>query len=141
ATWFETSGVPYGQLDFVNVMAYDHCDFNSPCEHSTMGAAQQDLDAFANQGVPRDKLVLGVPFYGYCWGSCPQVPTLPAIGFSDILKSYPDAWNQDWLQEGGATISYNGVATMSQRANLAKGHGGILIWAVAQDSTADHSLL
>jgi chitinase len=58
-------------FDHVNVMAYDHCGgWTGACEQSTYDHARADLEAGTHAGVPADKLVLGVPFYAWCWGSC-----------------------------------------------------------------------
>ena len=66
-------------LDFVSVMAYDYhtgsdiAHFNAP-----LGAAEGDptpestvratVDSYLAAGVPKEKLVLGVPFFGYGYG-------------------------------------------------------------------------
>ena len=56
-------------------------------------------------------------------------------------EGWADAWNQDWIDQGGVKISYNGVATIAKKAQLAKTYGGVMIWAVPQDAAGDHSLL
>jgi GH18 family chitinase len=128
------------QLDFVNVMSYDHCgSWTKPCPHSPYNLAVADLDYFAQQrGVPVGKLVLGVPFYGYCWGTaCAS----SALTYPEILAKYPNAWQTDWIDDTNVQISYNGDATIQSKAKLAKSYGGIMIWEVTEDAPGDRSLL
>ena len=68
----------YPLLDFINVMTYDLngawssiSNFNAPLylspddpTNSTGDSADSAIQNYLNQGVPADKLVLGVPFYG-----------------------------------------------------------------------------
>jgi len=96
------SVVPY--LDFVNIMAYDmarapqHHSALYPSEHSGTMTADGAVRAHLAAGVPREKSVLGMPFYGRggegypdfqdfgrineehrfteCWDSVAQVPYL-----------------------------------------------------------------
>lgn len=71
-----------GLLDFINVMTYDYhtagriAHFNAPLD-AAPGDPTPDLHirgtiaAFLAAGVPSDRLVLGVPFYGYGYGGVP----------------------------------------------------------------------
>ena len=62
------SCVPY--MDFVNVMAYDmggqrgHHASLFPSEHAGYFTSSRAVEAHLKAGVPREKLVMGVPFYG-----------------------------------------------------------------------------
>ncbi|MDX2160371.1 MAG: glycoside hydrolase family 18 protein [bacterium] len=70
-------------LDFINVMAYDMAvasspltGFNAPLYDSSSEpvegtSAHTAIQAYLDQGVPADKLVLGVAFYGRGWGAVP----------------------------------------------------------------------
>jgi chitinase len=127
----------YALFDFINVMSYDHCgSWTTPCEHSTYDQAVNDLTFFRNKGVPADRLHLGVPFYGYCWGTgCPAA----AMTYADILAKWPGV--PDWYVAGGLTLSYNTSATIQKKAQLAKGYGGMMAWELGQDASGDQSLL
>jgi chitinase len=141
APWFldPISDAALAQFDFINVMSYDDCDNTmASCEHATYQLAVSDLSAFTKRGVPAAKLVLGVPFYGYCWGACPDGGYLP---YDAILQRYPDAWQKDWIDQGGSKISYNGQPTIKKKAELAKGYGGMMFWEASEDTAGDHSLL
>ena len=64
------------KLDFINVMAYDYhtggaiAHFNAPLDAAAgdptpENNARASIEAYVAAGAPPDKLVLGVPFYGY----------------------------------------------------------------------------
>ena len=59
AGWQTLSRDAFAAVDSVNLMAYDNDG-----QHSTFEAAQRDLKRLRDLGVPADKLVLGLPFYG-----------------------------------------------------------------------------
>jgi len=129
------------RLDFVNVMSYDHCgSWTKPCAAAPYDESIADLDYFAKQrGMPASKVVLGVPFYGWCWGTA--CGPSAALTYPEIVARYPNAWQMDWITDTGVQISYNGEATMQSKAKLAKGYGGIMIWEITEDALAPRSLL
>lgn len=126
--------------DFVNIMAYDHCSWtDEPCDQASMEGTLEDLEYWTvKRGVPRHKAVLGVPFYGWCWG-CEERQTALTYGY--IVGQYPDAKTEDWLEIGDRVISLNSAATIAEKAKLAQEYGGVMIWELAQDSYGDNSLL
>jgi GH18 family chitinase len=127
----------YAAFDYVNVMSYDHCgDWTPPCEHSTMDWANKDLTYFRGKNVPANKLVLGVPFYGYCWGTgCPMT----SMTYADIIAKWPGA--SDWYVNGGISVSYNTPATIVAKTQLSRMYGGIMIWEIGQDAAGSQSLM
>src|SRR3546814_6282579 len=63
------TSIPY--FDLVNVMSYDAIGPSwgeAGAEHSSYAMAARDLDLWLARGVPRERLVLGVPFFGYGFG-------------------------------------------------------------------------
>jgi chitinase len=134
------------QYDFLNVMSYDHTGPWTPSKpgpHSTYEHAVSDLDYFATtRKIPKSKLVLGVGFYGYGFG--PTLESTPSsMNFSDILATYPGSENADeFRMPGGATMYYNGIATIKKKTQLAKEKAsGIMIWQLQGDAPAEKSLL
>ena len=135
--------IPTGALaeyDFINLMAYDHCSWtDEPCDQASLEGARDDLDYWiGHKGVLRGKLVLGVPFYGWCWG-CADSQT--ARTYAQILGQYPEAKNSDWIVDGDITISLNSETTILEKARLGREYGGIMIWELGQDAAGDDSLL
>ena len=120
-------------FDFITVMSYDNAGtWTGPGEHSSMGQAEDAIDFYRARGVDPEKIVLGVPFYGYCWGNCNGAGSAYVL-YKDIVARFPDAWNQDWIEADGATYSFNGVATMKQKVELGNQYGGVMIWELGGD--------
>jgi chitinase len=134
------------QFDFVNIMSYDHTGSWAPAKpgpHSTYAQAVEDLSYFkVIRGIPKEKLILGVPFYGYGFG-----PTLTTPGISrnygEIVSEFPGAEFSDQLNTGpGRIMYYNGVPTIKMKTALAKAEAsGIMIWQLSGDAPGSKSLL
>jgi GH18 family chitinase len=145
AQWMQggMSDATLRSFDFITVMSYDATGtWTGPGAHSSYQQAVSDLNYYMGKGVARDKIVLGVPFYGYCWGSCPGGSSVYVL-YKDIVARFPGSWNVDWIDTGSARWSYNGVATMKSKTVLANSYGGIMIWELGGDLAASdgHSLL
>jgi chitinase len=146
AQWMQygMSDTTLRSFDFINIMSYDNTGtWTGAGEHSSYAQAQDALNYYASRGVSRDRMVLGVPFYGYCWGNCGNGQSTSYVLYKDILAKYPSASGADWINSNGAQYSYNGLATMRAKAALGKQYGGIMIWELAGDlaTTSDQSLL
>ncbi|MEP6595141.1 MAG: glycosyl hydrolase family 18 protein [Ginsengibacter sp.] len=134
------------QYDFVNVMSYDRTGPWSPDKpgpHSTYANAVEDLEYFGTvRSIPKEKMVLGVPFYGYGYG--PEL-TSPAISmdYGQILAEFPDAeFADEFKMPGGKILYYNGLPTIKQKTAFAKEKAsGIMIWQLQGDAHGEHSLL
>ncbi|HTE34284.1 MAG TPA: glycosyl hydrolase family 18 protein [Chryseolinea sp.] len=134
------------QYDFMNVMSYDRTGPwrpDKPGPHSTYAHAVEDLDYFGiERKLPRNKMTLGVPFYGYGYG--PEL-TSPAIsmGYKEIVKKFRGSENVDeWKMPDGKTLYYNGIPTMRLKTRLAEDKAsGIMIWQVLGDARGKKSLL
>ena len=118
-------------VDWFNVMAYDGGDGgkHSGYEFSiSCGEYWRDT-----RKMPREKVVLGVPFYGRpSWAS-----------YSDIIAVNPNAHTTDTSTINGMDAHYNGVETMQKKTQWAYDNiGGIMIWELSQDTTdSEKSLL
>jgi GH18 family chitinase len=134
------------QYDIINIMSYDQTGSwrpDRPGPHSTYERAVSDLEYFATERkIPREKLTLGVPFYGYSFG--PELTSrASSMNFRQIVTSFPGAEQVDqWTLPTGAIVYYNGIPTMKKKVELAKEKAsGIMIWQVLGDATGDLSLL
>jgi len=136
------SSLPY--FDFVNLMSYDAIgpDWGEPgIEHSSLAYAEAHIAIWQARGLPREKLVLGVPFYGYGYGSYNQ-----DYEYSDLVAEFgsgvPDSDLVGKACAGCSYITYNGLKTIKAKTHLALEHGaGIMIWELSQDAAGNHSLL
>ena len=134
------------QYDFVNVMSYDRTGSwrpDKPGPHSTYANAVEDLEYFGTvRSIPKEKMVLGVPFYGYGFG--PEL-TSPAISmnYGKILAEFPEAeFADEYKMPDGKILYYNGINTIKQKTVLAKEKAsGIMIWQIKGDAPGEHSLL
>jgi GH18 family chitinase len=136
------SSIPY--FDLINVMAYDAIGPSwgtAGDEHSPLAQAKSDMDLWRARGVPKDKLVLGVPFYGYGFSDYKD----GYGGMRDLIARYgDDILKTDVIGKrcGGCSyITYNGLETLQKKAKLAADKGaGIMVWEISQD-TDDHRLI
>lgn len=134
------------QYDFLNIMSYDHTGPwtpEKPGPHSTYEQAEEDLNYFAvERKIPKDRMNLGVPFYGYGFG--PLLTSAPSsLSYGDIVTQFPNANSSDsLLTPTGATMYYNGVQTIQKKTALAmKKASGIMIWQLSGDAIGEQSLL
>jgi chitinase len=134
------------QFDFINIMSYDHMSGKRPAPHSSYSNSAADIDIYAiGRKIPKEKLTLGVPFYGYLYG--PDItgrPYRPSINYRDIVSEFPGAESTDSLKNmsGGKSVFYNGIPTIKQKTTLAKEKAsGIMIWQLGGDAHGSKSLL
>jgi len=80
--------------------------------------------------VSDDRLVIGVPFYGYGPGG-------EAYSYGEIVERNPEYASLNYA-EG---IHYNGMNTIREKAEYSKAFGGTMIWEVSHDSFGNYSLL
>lgn len=132
--------------DFVNVMSYDRTGPwrpEKPGPHAAYEHAVEDLQYFGNvRKIPKEKMTLGVPFYGYGYG--PEITSKAiSMDFAKIVETFPGAELKDeWTMPGGMTLYYNGIPTIKKKTILAKENAsGIMIWQVLGDAAGKKSLL
>jgi chitinase len=169
------------ELDLVNLMTYDFgtgfspvATFNAPLYEVAEDPLEEALrrwnnvagavDWYAGHGVPRDKLVLGVPFYGRGFrvagagGTAglfqPQTGTVEVGDWRDIKRDLltDPAWEQHrhpvarspWLYHPRTQtfVSYEDAQSIVERSRYAAEHGlrGAFMWHLSGDDD-EHSLL
>lgn len=122
-------------FDWINIMAYD-ADPTGP-GHSPLWFAESSIRYWTLRGVPKEKILLGVPFYGAPgW-----------VQYRDIVKANPDNAYGDQASVvvgtwGQIPVYYNGIATIQEKTRLALlKAGGIMIFDINEDTLGDTSLL
>lgn len=110
-------------VDWIHVMSYD--DYGGR-QHSPYELAEAGADYWENtRGVPAEKIVLGVPFYGRPDG----------IPYEELLRLDAEANKKDMVNVNGIDIYYNGFDTIQKKARFVKDNlGGIMIWEITQDT-------
>ena len=124
-TYLKPETIPF--VDRIHVMAYDQ---GTP--HSPFAGATRDIKHWEKQGVPKSKLILGIPFYG-------KNAKGQALGYSEILNRFKPGADSDLA--GG--YHFNGPATIRKKTDYAirEGFGGVMIWELGQDVKGKNSLL
>jgi GH18 family chitinase len=134
---FTTAVVAYGEngmgilpetfelFDFVNVMTYDGPD------HGLMQQFEHGLSFWSTRGLPKDKIVMGLPFYGD--------PNLP---YYKIVSENPAAAQTDTFDDYGTIFHYNGIPTVEAKTKLAmEKAGGVMFWTLDYDAQGELSLV
>lgn len=144
---YEGGMVPVSSLphfDFVTLMSYDAVGPSwgtVGTEHSPYAMAQSHIATWKARGLPKEKLVVGVPFYGYGFNGYAS-----DYGFNDIVAQFGAAAAQKdligTLCASCGYITYNGIPTIKAKTRLALQQGaGVMIWELSQDGTGANSLL
>ncbi len=151
-------------LDFINIMTYDFHTGGSPIagHHSNLypsksihftgpsadKAVQQHIDA----GIPSDKLVLGVPFYGRSWTGVRRADNglyqwtnsteRGSAGFDDLRDEYINKngftryWDSEakapylWNPDTSTIFVYDDEESVAHKTDFikARGLGGAMFW-------------
>lgn len=118
----------FGAIDFLNIMAYDWNWADHAKPHSSFELADSSLAYWLQRGCPKEKALLGLPFYG-------RYPETP---YRDLVGREPGICDKDLV----GTVHYNGRPTIRRKTEMAyrKG-GGVMIWELTQDTSDSTSLL
>lgn len=134
----QVSSAALAAFDWVNMMVYDLTGPwapNSPGPHSPYSFAVSSIAYWKAQGVVKERLTLGVPFYGYDFTNPNNVVSRT---YSTMVGMDPA--NADLDQVG--QIYYNGRPTITNKTMLAMEEtSGIMIWELGQDRFDQYSLL
>ena len=153
-------------VDFANIMTYDihgtwdrYTDFNAPLYNNKDASPQykwsvdSSIKAWVNAGFPKEKLVMGVPFYGYIYHNVPNVnnglyqtfSNGSSITYRNIAANYlnnPEFTRYyhtesmvPWLFNGSTFISYEDEESIGLKAQYIQlnGLGGAMIWELSHD--------
>lgn len=153
-------------VDYGNIMTYDihgtwdkYTDFNAPLYNNSDVSPQykwsvdSGINTWLKAGFPMNKLVMGVPFYGYKYNSVVNANNGlyqiysggSAVTYASIVANYLNApgyvryYNSEsmvpWLFNGTTFISYDDEQSMALKAQYikSKGLGGAMIWELSQD--------
>jgi chitinase len=157
-------------VDQVGIMNYDYTGpwspktgflaplFSNPADPRPSNSIEKNIDEYVAAGVPREKLLMGLPFYGYSWtgvdaannglfqagqgvrGDQPYrfIRTLTS-GFSVYRDEHSQA---PWLFDGTTFWTYEDAVSVRYKASYAANQGlkGVMIWELSDD-TGDAELL
>lgn len=120
-------------VDTVNLMAYDyytpgsdritgnHAPLYTDPDDPKKLSADTSVRHFENAGVPPEKLVLGVPFYGHVWGNVPEANHGLFQPGSPVPNAFADYQNiVDSMLGQGFTRYWDNVASVPYLYNPVK---------------------
>jgi chitinase len=159
-------------VDFVNIMAYDiHgtwdslTGLNAPLFRDPNSAFAWDtgvsdsVQLYLSSGVPADKLVMGVPFYGYKYnnvanannGLYQRFAGGTSLSYAQVVSTYlgqgytryfHPASKVPYLFNGSTFITYDDPESIQYKAAYVKEKGiaGAMVWSLGHD-TSEGSML
>jgi chitinase len=154
-------------LDFINIMTYDlysgldtitghHANLNASPRTTKAGSdIHSAVDGHINAGVPAEKIVLGIPFYGRLWTGVsdgnnglyqPAKSVGTIIDYHIIVDNYLNKgferfWDEDaqapyiWNADSAIFISYEDTESLELKLNYIeeKGLAGAMFWEYSLD--------
>ncbi|MDO6445996.1 glycosyl hydrolase family 18 protein [Colwellia sp. 1_MG-2023] len=131
-------------FDYVSIMSYDAVGptwGDVGVEHSTLIKAKADIQLWKKRGLTKEKLILGLPFYGYGFGQYKA-----NYSFNDLLNEFGEkAIQADLIGKNCELCSYltfNGYKTTKAKTELAIKQGaGVMIWELSKDHQSSKGLL
>jgi chitinase len=120
----------FGIVDWLNLMTYDD-DKGQPIPHSPYSLVERSFNYWVKQrGLPPQKAVLGLPFYGKPRGKLTH--------YKDLVNAGADPYGDTF-----DSVYYNGINTIKQKTQFAikEKMAGVMIWEISQDLNDDRSLL
>ncbi|WP_017380290.1 glycoside hydrolase family 18 protein [Paenisporosarcina sp. TG-14] len=133
----------FHHVDHVNIMAYDgqwdggYNAANLSPYPFTENIVSYWSNLFDKQGISKEKLVLGVPFYAQ-----PEDSTNKQVSYDAIINHDPANAERDRVNLNGTTYHYNGEKTIIKKTKLAiaNGFGGMMLWELGHDAEGKRSL-
>ena len=131
-------------LDFVNIMTYD---MGKPPYHNaglyastkTKRSCDESIELHYKAGVPYDKIVLGIPFFGH--GNGVEF-TSETIDYNEIkFDGYTKCWDDKAMvpyltnSSGDMVLSYDDEVSVGMKADMVKQRGlkGAMYWNIEAD--------
>ena len=130
-------------LDFINIMTYDMG--RPPYHHSalyssskTKNSCLESVEKHYQAGVPYNKLVLGVPFYGKpASGESVDYVNLASSSYSQYTERWDDVSKVPYLVDASGTmvICYDNARSLGLKAEFIKSKGllGAMYWNIEAD--------
>ncbi|MGI5848004.1 MAG: glycoside hydrolase family 18 protein [Candidatus Cryptobacteroides sp.] len=125
-----------GALDEINMMCYTRFENG---EHVPMSIFTRAIDEYLEVGVPKEKLLVGVPFYG----RTDNLQDTEAVTYREVYESVPNlSPDVNSFVKGGKTFLYNGYTLISQKGEYLrrKRIKGVMVWELAQDISYSNPL-
>jgi GH18 family chitinase len=118
-------------IDWANLLAYDMNWGHG--EHSNFEDSVAALERYVAEGIPEEKLALGIPFYG-------RDLQTKAMKYEDIVITCNPLLPSENYCDG---YFFNGIDLVQQKSQfvLNSNYTGVMIWNLGQDTYDNTSLL
>ena len=154
-------------LNYWHLMTYDMSGGSSSTHHTNLFAskysnysADQSVQSYANAGMPVEKMIMGIAFYGHRFVTTEdgdnhglKVPAKRegSVGYRNIIKDYNDAngyksyFDEEaqapWLYGNKVLISYDNPQSIAGKCEYVNKHNlaGVMVWEYNADD--DNSTL
>lgn len=152
-------------VDHAYIMTYDlhgpwepYTNFNAPLySHDPLQpykiSVETAIDDWLKMGFPKEKLIMGVPFYGYIYNSVTNLNqglyqsytgsasisyakvAANYLNKSDYNRYYHETSRVPYLFNGSTFITYEDEQSMAEKAKFVKQNelGGVMIWELSHD--------
>lgn len=149
-------------LDWIGIMTYDfhgtwtpHAGHNSPLHHAAGDAdhfsLSQSIEYWLERGVPREKMLPGMAFYGQSWQDVTEhmgprtgpITAMTYAGISELIED--DGWERHWDDDAMVPyllnpeeeifVSYDDAESISHKVAyvLEEDLAGAILWEISQD--------
>lgn len=153
-------------LDYATIMTYDihgmwdtYTDLlaplydNSDASRQYKASVDSSIKIWEKSGFPMDKLIMGIPFYGYQYSSVKNsnqglygtFTSAKPVNYNTIEKNYLNQKGYTryfhsqskvpWLYNGSSFVSYEDPESIRFKTDYikSKGLGGAMVWELSQD--------
>jgi len=122
----------FAPVDFVQIMSYGQRIGGGT--QVSLSMLQGYVDNWANAGVPRYKLVTGLPDFAR------KTTGSESLTYQYIVDTYDPVAAADTVIEGGNTYYFNGINTIKQKAQYVVDSNllGVVFWELGQDKDVSH---
>ena len=151
-----------GNLDWIGIMTYDfhgtwtpHAGHNSPLHHAVGDAdhfsLSQSVEYWLQRGVPREKMLPGMAFYGQRWQDVTEhmgprtgpITAMTYVGISELIDE--EGWERHWDDEAIVPyllnaeeelfVSYDDEESISHKVEyiIEEDLAGAILWEISQD--------
>ena len=138
-------------VDAMMIMAYDeHWRGGPPGPVASIGWVERVIRYALSEGVPPEKIVLGVPAYGYDW---PQTGRARAVTYTQAIElasqhgvkiQWDDTAKVPYFKYGaGRQVWFEDRSSLSHKLELVKKYGlaGISLWRLGQEDPGIWSVI
>lgn len=135
--YYQISAGAISALDFISIQSYGPSPVRFPYNEFV-----NNVSAMLSYGYPKNKLVMGLPFYAVTSDN-----TKITTSYKNIVNAYPGLdpdLDEVSMNLGGTAknVTFNGQSTIARKTKYVRDQGlaGVMYWDLATDADVTHSL-